>query len=184
MSWIFRVCPQGNGMTLHLTGPESHVFPMTFFYNFRILPGPGFCMRLILQGNCKLQRSRSASHDFSSGRVMSGSWAGKCIQLEPRSWAAYPHFTNGKKSWPPNLYQIVYKFEEQHIFGTAWLLHDFFHLAVSWRMKRPVYTARSATWPSGEVYTGRFMFVLSTLERHLTFPFGGQLAHETSGIHS
>ena len=44
MSCIFRVCPQGNAMTLHLTGPESHVFPMTFFFNFRILPGPGFWM--------------------------------------------------------------------------------------------------------------------------------------------
>ena len=32
MSWIFRVCPQWNAMTLHLTGPESHVFPMTFFF--------------------------------------------------------------------------------------------------------------------------------------------------------
>ena len=50
MSWIFRVCPQGNAMTLHLTGPESHVF--------RILPGPGFCMRFFI----------GAGHE----RVMSG----------------------------------------------------------------------------------------------------------------
>ena len=42
---IFRVAPQGIGMTLRLTGPESHIFCMTF----RILTGPGFCMRFILQ---------------------------------------------------------------------------------------------------------------------------------------
>ena len=41
MSPFFRVCPQGMGMTLHMTGPKSHEFRMTS----RILSGPGFCSR-------------------------------------------------------------------------------------------------------------------------------------------
>ena len=89
---IFRVAPQGIGMTLRLTGPESHIFCMTF----RILTGPGFCMRFILQSPGWVWRKfrvRCASIRWvicGPGRVICGRDAPNCILQNNRSYAGPP----------------------------------------------------------------------------------------------